>query len=354
MNAEVSGNAQRGEQVRERNSVGRHAVAQQALMTAANTIVRLVLFIGVMVAPVFAQPYPNKPIRFIMPFGPGGGADIAGRIVGPKLSERFGQPVVIENRGGSGGNIGAELVAKARPDGYTILFLAMGGTISRSLYKKLNYDVTKDFAPISVAAQINQVLLVSPSLPVKNLKELVDYARANPGKLNFGSPGAGTTGQLTVELFKSYTKIDIVHVPYKGIGEALLGLIRGDVDMMSSNISSAVPQIKAGKVRALAALSDKRLLSLPDLPTATESGINRYAVPIWWGIVAPAGTPRDVVRRLNAEWVRSAATPDTIEKMRKSGIETVSNTPEEFAEMIKSEVVRWAKVIKEANIPRLD
>jgi tripartite-type tricarboxylate transporter receptor subunit TctC len=303
-----------------------------------------------MVTPLWAQTYPNKPIRLIMPFPAGGGADIVGRIIGQKLAERLGQPVVAENRPGAGGNLGIEFVAKARPDGYTLLLGSATLSISTSLYAKLNYDPIKDFTPIFLAAQTPIVVLVRPSLPVKSLKEFVEHAKANPGKLNFGTGGVGTATHLATELLKSVAKINIVHVPYKGTNQAMMGLIGGEVDMVLIVVPNAVPQIEAGKVRPLAVLSNERLTSLPNVPTIKEAGLENSEVIAWYGVVAPAGTPSDIINRLNGEWVKIAVMPDTKEKMRNVGVDPMSSTPEQFAEFLKAEIMRWAKVIKEANV----
>ena len=321
-----------------------------ALLTTG-VIVVLVLLIAAQAAPLGAQSYPNKPIRLILPFPPGGATDILGRIIGQKLSERLGQPVVAENRPGGAGNIGLEATAKGearrlhhcshRPDDCHQ---------PPACFKKLNYDPTKDFAPITLVGQIPNVVVVRPALPVKSLKELVEYAQANPKKLNYGSGGTGNANHLVFELLKNLTKIDIVHVPYKGVNQAMIGLMGGEVDMVSIGPPAALPQIQAGKVRALAVLQKERVPTLPDVPTAKEAGIDNFEVISWYGILAPAGTPRDIVNRLNAEWIKIAAMPDTKEKMQNAGVEPLSSTPEQFADFIKAEIVRWAKVIKEANI----
>jgi len=338
---------------RERKLTGCGLTAFRVLVKAG-AIVGTVLLIGVTVAPLYAQSYPKMPIRLIVPFPPGGGNDTLARIVGPKLAERLGQPVVIENRPGAGGNVGTEFTARARADGYTIALVGTHVSSSVALYKKLNYDVMKDFAPISLLGLIRNLVLVHPSLPVKNLKELVEYARANPGKINFSSAGIGAGTHLGAELFKSLTKIDIVHVPYKGGGPALIGLMSGEVDMVVVGVATAMPQVQAGKVRALAVLSKERNRLLPSVPTAKESGIDKYEATTWYGVLVPAGTPRDVVNRLNAEWIKVAAMPDTKEKMQKVGFEPLSGTPEQFSEFLKAEIVRWAKVVREANIPGVD
>jgi tripartite-type tricarboxylate transporter receptor subunit TctC len=339
--------------IQECEAAGRGQVLRRTLRTAG-AIFGAFLLVGTMVTPLCAQSYPNKPIRLIIPSAPGGGSDIVGRVIGKKLAERLGQPVVVENRPGAGGNIGTEFVAKTKPDGYTIVLVSPSFTIGPSIYKQHYYDPVKDFAPISMVAAAHNLLLVRPSLPVKNLKELVDYAKANPGKLNFGTSGIGTPGHLAIELFKSLAKINIVHVPYKGLSPAVIGVIGGEVDMMVSNVSMAMPHIQAGKVRAFAVLSHERLPLLPDVPTAKEAGIDNWEVMMWWGILAPAGTPRDIVSRLNVEWARSAVLPDTIEMIKNAGLEPMSGKPEQLSEFVKVELDLWAKVIKEANIKSFD
>jgi tripartite-type tricarboxylate transporter receptor subunit TctC len=346
-------NAKGGRMVQECNPDGCGHAVQRPLITAG-AIVGVVLLIGAIVAPLCAQSYPSKPIRLIVTYAPGGAVDAMGRVIGPKLSERLGQPVVLENRPGAAGNVGAELAAQAQHDGYTIVIVSTGHAISLGLYKKLNYDLIRDFVPISLTAQAHQVMIVNPSLPVKNLKELVEYARANPRKLNFASSGIGGPSHLACELLKSLAKIEIVHVPYKGSGPAMIGMMSNEVQMQVSSTSGVISQIQAGKVRPLAVLSTVRAPSLPDVPTAKEAGIDNYVVTTWYGILAPAGTPRDIVNRLNAEWIKAVAMPDTMEKMQKVGLEPFSSTPEQFSEFLKAEIIHWGKIIKDANIPRLD
>jgi tripartite-type tricarboxylate transporter receptor subunit TctC len=322
-------------------------------MMAACAISVAILLAGAMFAPLCAETYPSKPIRLIAPFPAGGGADIVGRIIGQKLAERLGQPVVMENRPGAAGNIGLEATAKARPDGYTLVLTTPSLTISPSLYKKLNYDPVKDLEPIALTAQVPNLFLVRPSLPVKNIKEFVEYARANPGKLNFGGSGVGSSTHLATVLFMNLAKINLVNVTYKGSSQALIGLMGGEVDMVLIGPPAAMPLIQSGKLRALAVFSSDRLPSLPDVPTIKEAGIDNSEVTTWYGMLAPAGTPPAIINRLNAEWVKIAAMPDTVEKMRNAGFDTMSSTPEQFAELIKMEIARWAKVIKEANV-RID
>jgi tripartite-type tricarboxylate transporter receptor subunit TctC len=309
-----------------------------------------ILLAGATGSPLSAQTYPSRPVRFILPFPPGGPTDILGRLVGQKLAERLGQPVVPENKPGAGANIGLEIGAKARPDGYTITLASPSLSISPTLYKKLNYDSVKDFAPIGLVAEIPNVLLVRPDLPIKSLKDLIEYAKANPGKLNFGSGGIGTSNHLASELFKTLAKVSIVHIPYKGSNQAMIAMMGGEVGMVVIGLPPSQAQIQAGKVRALAVLSEQRLPSFPNIPTSKEAGMDNFEVTTWYGLLAPAGTPRDIVARLNAEWVKIAAMPDTREKMQSAGFEPMSSTPEQFGEFVKTEIVRWGKVIRDANL----
>ena len=318
-------------------------------MTVRAILLALVL-VGVMTAPLCAQTYPNKPIRFILPFPPGGPTDILGRIIGQKLAERLGQPFVPENRPGSGGNIGLALAAQAKPDGYTVVLTTSTIAISPSLYKKMVYDPVKDLAPISLVAEIPNVLCVRSGLPVKNLKELIAYAKANPGKVNYGTGGIGTSVHFANEMFKSLTKINTPHVPYKGTTLAMMGLAGAEVDMIVIAVPQALPHLKSGKARALAVLSDKRVPSIPDVPTTKEAGVDHFELTTWYGILAPAGTPREIIARLNAEWVKAEAMPDTQDKIQKAGLEPLSSTAEYFSEYLKAEIVRYGKVAKEANL----
>jgi len=293
--------------------------------------------------------YPSKPIRFVMPFPAGGPTDVLGRVIAQKLSEQVGQPVVVENRPGAGGNLGFEIVAQAAPDGYTIVMGAPPLAITPHLLK-LNYEPMRDFAPIAEVASMPTIVIVHPSLPVKTLKDLVELAKSKPGKLNFGSGGAGTSNHLASELLNSIAKIRIVHVPYKGASQAMISLIAGEIDMVVIGVPTAVPQIKAGKVRALAVLSDKRLPSIPDVPTAAEAGFPGYEVATWYGLLAPAGTPKEIVDRLNRELKKVMEAPAVKEKLISLGFDTMASTPEQFSDFIKTETVRWGKVIKDAGI----
>jgi tripartite-type tricarboxylate transporter receptor subunit TctC len=297
-----------------------------------------------------AQPYPVKPVRLIFPFPPGGPTDILGRAIAQKLSDQMGQQFVADTRPGAGGNLGLELAAKAPADGYTIVLTSPLVAISPSLYSKLNYDPAKDLAPISQVAVIQNVLLVHPSVPAKSLKELIQLARRSPGKFSFGSGGLGTTTHLAPELLQSLTGIKMVHVPYKGSGLALIGLIGGDVDMLIMAVPAAAGQIQAGKVRALAVLSAQRSVVIPDTPTAAQAGVENFEVPIWYGILAPAATPREIIVRLNTELTKTLTLPEMKERLGAAGIEPMTSTPEQFAAFIKSETARYAKVIKDAGI----
>ncbi len=304
-----------------------------------------------LLAPVvaMAQTYPSKSIRMIFPFPPGGPSDIVGRVVSQKMSENMGQSVVSDNRPGAGGNLGTELLTKAPPDGYTLMLSSSSIAISPSLYK-LNYDTVRDLTPIARLASIPNVMLVHPSLPVKSLKELIALARKNPGKLNYGSGGAGTTNHLASEMLKVLAKVDIVHVPYKGASVAAVALIGGEIDMVVVAVPSAASQIQSGKVRPIAVLSDKRVASLPDTPTAAESGWKDLQISIWFGLFGPAGMPRDLVTRLNMESTKSLSSPDMRERLIGAGIDQWPSSPEEFGAFLKMEIDRYAKVIRSAGI----
>jgi tripartite-type tricarboxylate transporter receptor subunit TctC len=310
----------------------------------------LMLMAAMLPASLLAQAYPSKPIRMILPFPPGGPTDITGRAIAQKLSEQLGQSVVPENRPGAAGNLGLELGAKAPPDGYAITLTAPPLAVSPALYSKLNYDAVKDFAPVSLVAAIQNIMVVHNSVPATNVKELIALARRNPGKLNFSSSGAGSTNHLATELLKVRFKLDMVHVPFKGSSPALVALMSGEVDMGTMAVPGAIPIVRANKVRALAVLSEKREPALPEVPTMKESGVDDFVVPIWYGILAPAGTPREIVNRLNSEIHKALASADLKQRLANAGVEPMASTPEHFADFIKSEIVRYAKVIKDAGI----
>lgn len=299
---------------------------------------------------LFAQAFPSKPLRMILPFPPGGPTDLLGRTLGAKMAENIGHAVVIDNRPGAGGNLGVELAAKSPPDGYTMVLSSPLISISPSLYAKLNYDPAKDLAPISLAAAVQNVMIVHPSVPAKTLKEFIAMAKANPGKFNFGSGGSGTTSHLAPELLKSLTKINMVHVPFKGTGLGMIGLMSGQVDTIFIAAPIAAPQVKAGKVRALAVLAEKRTAALPNVPTTKEAGVDDYVVPLWYGILTSTGTARDNIAKLNVEIAKALGSKDVVEKFAAAGIDPMPSSPEHFASFIRSETVRYAKVIKDAGI----
>jgi tripartite-type tricarboxylate transporter receptor subunit TctC len=299
---------------------------------------------------VAAQSYPSKPIRMIMPFPPGGPTDIVGRLVAAKFSEQIGQSVIADSRPGASGNVGLELASKAPPDGYTIVLSSPVIALSPLLYAKLNYDPHKDLAPVALVGAVRNVLVIHPSVPAKTLRELVQIARRNPGKLNYGSGGIGTTTHLAPELLKSLEKLDIVHVPYKGSGLALIGLAGGQVDMLVVAVPAAVQQINAGRVRALAVLAPARVPDLPNVPTAKESGFENFEISVWYGMLVPTGTPREIIGRLNAEFTKAVTAPEMKAKLAATGVDALTSTPEEFGNFIRSEAARFAKVIKDAGI----
>lgn len=297
-------------------------------------------------APAYAQSYPAKPVRLILPFPPGGGTDILGRILAQKLGEELGQQVIAENRPGAGGNVGAEYTVRQAPDGYTIVLCSPSISISPSLYKKLSYDPARDLAPISLVASIPNLLVVHPSVPAKTLKEFAALARKNPGKLNFGSGGAGTTNDLGARYFIAENKLDIVMIPHKGANQAQTALLSGEVDVLVIGTAAAAPFVKAGKLRALAALGDKRDPEVPDVPTVAEAGMPWFTVNTWYGVLAPAGTQRPIINRLNAAFVKILNDSATRKLLAARGADPLTSTPDEFARFIKSETERWGKVVR--------
>lgn len=296
-----------------------------------------------------AQQYPAKPIHIVVGFPPGGGNDIIARLIGAKMQDSWGQPVVIDNKPGANSIIAAEFVAKAPADGYTLLVNATGGmSVNPVIYSKLPYDSLKDFAPITIVGMFPLVLVVNPSLPVHSVKELIDYIKANPGKLNYSS--GSTAFQVATEMFKQMTGTRISHIPYKGSAASIAAVLAGDVQMTIVDTPPLVPQIKAGRVRALAITSAKRAASMPDLPTLAESGVPGYDMSLWIGVFAPAATPRDVTAKLNAEVVRIGKLPDVRDRLAAMGVIPVGNTSEQAAEWIKGEIARFGPVVKAANI----
>ena len=299
---------------------------------------------------VQAQAWPSKPIKYVVPFAPGGTTDILARTVGEKLSIALGQPVVVENKPGAGGGVGADFTAKAAPDGYTI----MGGTISThainaSLYSNLPYDPVKDFAAITLIARVPNLLVINPDIKAKNVAELIALMKANPGKFTFASSGNGTSQHLSGELFKSMAGVDMQHIPYKGSPPALQDVVGGQVSMTFDNITTAWPLAKAGKLRPLAVTTAKRSSIAPEVPTLAESGLPGFEVGSWQGVFAPAGTPPEIVKRLNAEIVKILNMPDVKERLVALGAEPVGDTPEQFSAYVKSEVAKWSDIVKKSG-----
>jgi tripartite-type tricarboxylate transporter receptor subunit TctC len=315
---------------------------------AGATLVFLVLGFS---TPVAAQnKYPNKPIRLIVPVAPGGGTDFIARLLGQKLNEAWGEPVIVDNRPGAAGNLGVEIAAKAVPDGYTLVIPITSFPINPSLYAKLPFDTVRDFVPITLVASAPLLLVVNPKLQANSVKDLVVLAKAKPGALNFANSGSGTTAHLAGEMFKRMAAVDIVSVPYKGGGPAVIDLIAGNVQMYFSTIPAALPQVKAGRLRALAVTSGKRVMEMRDVPTVSESGLPGFEVVAWFGMFAPARTPQPVVNKLNAELVRTLNAPEVREKMAGHGLIPGGNTPEELGSFLKAEIAKWSRVIKDANI----
>jgi tripartite-type tricarboxylate transporter receptor subunit TctC len=318
---------------------------------------RLTLLTGLLaLAPpvALAQEYPVKPIRWIIPYAPGGATDITARIMAPQLTQALGQQVVVENRAGGAAIPGFDLVAKAAPDGYTWLLANIAFGANPALFKKLPFDAEKDFAPISKVAVVPMVVCVHPSLPVKHLNDLIALTRKNPGKLNYGSAGNGSANHLTTEVFRSYTKVDIVHVPFKGGGPAVAALVGGQIDMLFATISSSSPHIKAGRLRPLALTNYKRSATLPDVPTLQEMGLKDYNVNEWQVLVVPANTPKPVVDRLNKETAAALADPKVKARLVELGAEAEATSVDEAAAFLKSEWALWRRIVKEAGIQTVD
>ena len=315
---------------------------------------RLVLCVSVLpvlfassVAEAQPQRYPAKPIRFVVPYPAGGPLDTVARLLGQKVAESTKQPVIVDNKPGAGGNIGADAVAKSPPDGYTILMGAVAThAINPTLYAGIPYDAAKDFIAVTQVASTPNVLVVNPSVPASNVREFIAYAKAHPGKLNFGSGSTGSAGHLAGELFKTMAGVEMTHVPYKGAAPAMNDLIGGQIQLMFDNLASSLGQVKAGRIRALAVTTAKRTPLAPDLPTIAESGLPGFDISTWFGIFVPAGTPRDVVAKLHAEFTAALAMPDVRERMLSLGAEPVGNSPAQFADYIRAEADKYARVIK--------
>ncbi len=296
-----------------------------------------------------AASYPAKPVRIIIALAPGGGVDTSGRILGQKFTDAWGQQVVADNRPGAGGTIATEIVARATPDGYTLLMSSMGHAITPALYK-LNYDTIKDFAPISLFVQSPSVLAVHPSLPVKSVKELIAFAKPRPDEILFSSSGSGSGQHLAMELLNRMAGLQLVHIPYKGTAPSILDLVAGRVSITSASAISTMPHVRAGKLRALAVSSAKRSPSVPELPTVAEAGIPGFAVDQWYALFAPTGTPKEIVAKLYGEIAKTVAHPETRERLLAMGLDPVGAPPDEFTAYLKTETVKWGKLVREAGI----
>jgi tripartite-type tricarboxylate transporter receptor subunit TctC len=295
---------------------------------------------------IYAQPYPNKAIRFVVPFPPGGGTDIVARTVTTKLSEALGVPVVVDNRGGAGGTIGTELVARAAPDGYTLVLVSGSHVINPSIYQKLPYDSLRDFSPITLLVSAPGVLVVNPLVPAKNVQELIQLAKSKPGQLNYASAGSGTPPHLAAELFKAMAGVDIIHVPYKGNAQALTDVLGGYVSLTFPTMPSALPHVKNGKLRALGVTSAQRSRSAPEIPTIAESGVPGYEASSWYGVLAPASTPPAIVNKLHDAILNLLQLQDVKERLFGQGLEPSGETPEQFTKRIEREIQKWSKVVK--------
>lgn len=296
-----------------------------------------------------AQAWPSRQIRIIVPFPPGAFNDTLARTLAHELPKTLGQPVIVENRPGSGSLVGTELAAKSAPDGYTLFIAALPFSVIQSLYKT-SFDVTKDFAPITLAGVSDNMLVANPSFPAGSVQELIKLAKEKPGRINYGSSGAGTSVHLCMELFKTMSKTYMTHIPYRGSAPVVADLIAGQVDVMFDNLPNVIQHVKSGRMKALAVSGPKRSAAAPEVPTVAESGVPGFEVTVWFGVLAPAGVPRDIIQRLNAEITKIINAPEVTDRFLKLGVEPRPGTPEQFGDMIKSEVARWAKVIKDAGI----
>lgn len=315
----------------------------------ATVILAAISLLGNTFPHAYAQGYPAKPLRIIAASSPGSGVDIVARAVAQKLTEQIGQQVIVDNRAGAGGNIGAEIAAKAPADGYT-LFMATPAHAINSSYRRLTYDLVRDFAPISLLTTGHYVIVVHPSLPVKSVKELIAFARARPGQINYASAGVGNASHLAPELFNSMAQVKLVHVAYKGGGPALTETIGGQVHLTWANLVAGLPHVKSGRLRGLAVTGEKRSSAAPDLPTVSEAGVPGYVVISWYGALVPAATPRDAISRLNTELTRAMNAPDIRARFAAEGADPAPGTPEQFGAFIKSEIALWTKVVRNANI----
>jgi tripartite-type tricarboxylate transporter receptor subunit TctC len=294
--------------------------------------------------------YPVKPVRLVVPSSPGGGTDITARMLAPRLTEALGQQVVVENRAGAGTMIGIEVVAKSPADGYTLLMGLSTLAINPAMYKKVPYDAVRDFAPISQIISAPNMLVVHPSIPVKTVKELIAFTRARPGQLNYASAGHGTNPHLSMELFLSMTGLKVVHIPYKGLGPGMVDLIAGHVSLATATMLTGLPHVKSGRLRCLGTTGAARAAVLPDYPTVSEAGVSGYEASQWYGVLAPAQTPKEIITKLNADLVRILQAPDMKERLVADGTDPVGSSPDEFARYIRSELAKWGKVARDAGI----
>ena len=307
----------------------------------------LLLFLATIAAQ--AQSWPSRPLRYIVPFPPGAFNDTLGRTISAELSKTLGQPMVVDNRPGGNSIIGTEAAAKSPPDGYTLFGAALPFSVIQSLYKT-SFDVTKDFAPITLAGISANLLVAHPSFPANSVKELIEHARRNPGRVNYGSSGNGTSVHLSMELFKSMTRTFMLHIPYKGSAPVVTDLLAGQIDVMFDNVPNVIGHVRAGKMKALAVSTAQRSALAPEVPTVAEAGVPGYELSVWFGVLAPAGTPRDIIARLNTEIVKVLNAPEVKDRFAKQGVEVRTSTPEQFGEFLRAEVSRWAKVVQDANI----
>jgi tripartite-type tricarboxylate transporter receptor subunit TctC len=327
-------------------------IHRNTALAAALLLLSMAAAIAQTAAPGAGRAYPVKPIRLILPFPAGASSDIVGRMLAQKVSMPLGEQVVADNRAGAGGNLGLGIAAKAAPDGYTIVLATASIAVSPALYANLGYDPVNELTPVARLTSIPNILVVHPSVPAKTLRQFINLARARPGKLNFGSGGAGTTNHLANELLKHLEKIDIVHVPYKGVTVAMSAMIGGEVDEVVMPVTAAIPQIRAGKVRALAVLSEQRIPTLPEVPTGTEAGVPGFTMSVWYGMFAPAGTPRDIVSRLSRELVKVLEAPDVRDQLAAQGVDPWPGTPEQLGELLRADMERYAVIVRSAGLPR--
>lgn len=297
-------------------------------------------------APAWAQPYPTKPIRMVVPSAPGSGPDLIARVVAQKLTESLGKPVVADPRPGAGGSLGAEIVAKSPPDGYTLIMGSAGShSVNTALYPKLPYDALKDFAPVSLVSTAPNILIVHPSMPVKTVKDLVALAKAKPGDLTFGSGGNGSTAHLSGELFRVLAKVNMVHVPFKGAPAAVIGVMTGEISLAILNLPPALPHVRSGKLKALGVSTATRSSAVPDIPTIAEAGLPGYDAGTWYGLLAPAGTPGEIIARLNAELVKGLRSAEMKKRIAAEGGDVIGGTPDEFTAVIKRDIEKWTRVV---------